>query len=128
MNAHGKPGGPAEPLHAPMGELLARVGRELGQLSGRLGRVETLVAPLILAAARSDAQLVRQIQDLDHIRQKVEALADFLAALALVAPDQLLVDASAAARFVSLADLAARLTLSDDAGARAADWGECELF
>ncbi len=56
---------------------------------------------------------MRHIQDLDHIRQKVEGLADFLAALAPLAPGDCLVDASGAARLVTLADLAARLALGD---------------
>ena len=55
---------------------------------------------------------MRHIQDLDHIRQKVAGLADFLAALAPLAPGDCLVDARAA-RLVTLADLAARLALGD---------------
>jgi|BarGraIncu00222A_1022003.scaffolds.fasta_scaffold136274_2 hypothetical protein len=89
------PGEAARPLHAPMGDVLARVAHELNHLSGRIGHVETLVGPLVLIAAPRDADLLRHIQDLDHIRQKVEGLADFLAALALVAPDDCLVDAAA---------------------------------
>lgn len=119
----------AGPLHAPMSEILARAGHELGRLSGRLGRVENLLGPLILEAARRDALLVSNIQDLDHIRQNVEALADFLVALALIAPDRLLVDASGPAELVKLADLAARLTLADHgAGDDGAEWGDFELF
>ncbi|VTZ27653.1 conserved hypothetical protein [Methylocella tundrae] len=127
MTAHSKPD--AGSLHAPMADVLDRVAYELSQLSGSLSHVETLVGPLILKAARRDAQLVRQIQDLDHIRQKMQALADFLAALALGAPDQCRVDAIAAARLINLADLAARLTFSDaDKAARQGEWGDCELF
>ena len=119
----------ARPLHAPMGEVLARVAHELNHLSGRIGHVETLVGPLVLAAAPRDAEMVRHIQDLDHIRQKAEGLADFLAALALVAPGDCLVDAGGAARLVTLADLAARLAFSDDGAAAAgAAYGDCELF
>ena len=123
------PGEAARPLHAPMGDVLARVAHELNHLSGRIGHVETLVGPLVLIAAPRDADLLRHIQDLDHIRQKVEGLADFLAALALVAPDDCLVDAGGAARLMTLADLAARLTLSyESAVATGAAFGDCELF
>jgi hypothetical protein len=119
----------ARPLHAPMGEVLARVAHELNHLSGRIGHVETLVGPLVLAAASRDAEMVRHIQDLDHIRQKAEGLADFLAALSLVAPGDCLVDAGGAARLVTLADLAARLAFSDDGvAAPGAAYGDCELF
>ena len=118
----------ARPLHAPMGDVLARVAHELNHLSGRIGHVETLVGPLVLSAAPRDADLVRHIQDLDHIRQKVEGLADFLAALALVAPGDCLIDAGGAARLVRLADLAARLTLSDESAAPGAAFGDCEMF
>ena len=123
------PGQAARPLHAPMADVLARVAHELNHLSGRIGHVETLVGPLVLTAAPRDADLLRHIQDLDHIRQKVEGLADFLAALALVAPGDCLVDAGGAARLVTLADLAARLAFSDDdAAAPGAAFGDCELF
>ncbi len=129
MKADSKPGETHGSLHAPMSDVLARVGHELGQLSHRLGHIEALVGPLILAAARRDGRLVSQIQDLDHIRQKIEALADFLLAVGLVAPDQWRIDANAAARLVTLADLAARLTFSAEAADRGAgEWGDCELF
>ncbi len=128
MKAEHKPGAAGGLSQAPIGDVLAKVGHELGQLSHHLGHIETLVGPLILQAARRDADLVRQIQDLDHIRQKVRALGDFLSRLARAAPDQCLVDASAAARAVSLADLAARLTSKDDSGSRAGEEGEFELF
>ena len=95
----------------------------------RIFNFETLVGPLVLGAAQRDAGLMRHIQDLDHIRQKVAGLADFLAALAPLAPGDCLVDASGAARLVTLADLAARLALSDDdASAPGAAFGDFELF
>lgn len=114
---------------APIGEVLGRTARELNHLSARLLYVEAAVGPLVLDAAPCDPSLVRRIQELDHIRQRVEGLAHFIAALALISPDQCLVDAGAAARLVTLADLAARLTLADASAAEhAGDWGDCELF
>ncbi|MGO9674984.1 MAG: hypothetical protein ACLPSF_12600 [Methylocella sp.] len=128
MTGRRTPGEADRPLHAPMGDVLARVAHELNHLSGRIVHVETLVGPLVLTAAPRDADLVHRIQDLDHIRQKVEGLADFLSALALVAPGDCLVDANGAARLLTLADLAARLTLSDESVAPGAAFGECEMF
>ncbi len=129
MTKQKKPRETAGPLHAPVGDVLARVAHELRHLSERLGQVESLVGPLILEVARRDGDLLRRIQDLDGVRQKVGSLADFLAALAAVAPEACFIDASAAARFVTLADLAARLTRTDQgAAAPLAAWGDCELF
>lgn len=127
MTAHSKPD--AGSLQASMTDVLGRVGHELLQLSGSLGQLEALIGPLILQAARRDAHLVRQIQDLDHVRQKMQALAEFVAALAHVAPESCLVDTAAAARLVNLADLAVRLTFSDgDRAAHEGELGDCELF
>lgn len=120
-------GGMARPLDAPLRDVLGRVAYELHHLSAGLRHVETLVGPLALAAGPLDGNIARDIQDLDHIRQKVDGIADFLAALMPVATDDCLVNARAAARRVTLADLAARLALSDT-GAERADWGDCELF
>ena len=129
MTHRDKPREPDRPLHAPMGDVLARVAHELNHVCARIGHFETLAGPLILGAARRDAGLMRHIQDLDHIRQKVAGLADFLAALAPLAPGDCLVDASGAARLVTLADLAARLALSDeDSATPGAAGGDFELF
>jgi hypothetical protein len=119
------PGEAAGALNAPLGDVLARVAHELNHLTARLQHVETMVGPLVVGVAPFDANLVHRIQDLDHIRQKVEGISDFLAALAPVVPNHYRVNARAAARLVTLPDVAARLALSEVGGA---DLGECGLF
>ncbi|PNG24418.1 hypothetical protein CR492_18890 [Methylocella silvestris] len=109
--------------------MLTQVSHELAQLAGRLGHFEQMVGPPILEAARRDPRFLRQIQDLDHLRQKIHALADFLAGLARFAPEQYRIDAGAAARGLTLAELAARLTLSKDGGGAVdAERGDLDLF
>lgn len=118
-----------EPVHVSLGDVLKQVSHELAQLSGRLGHIEHLVGPPILEAARRDPRFMRQIQDLDHIKQKIQALADFLTGLARFAPEQYRIDAGAAARGLTLAELAARVTLSEDSGgADDEERGELDLF
>jgi hypothetical protein len=69
------------------------------------------------------------MQSFDHIGQKVTGLADFLAALALVAPRQWLVDPGAAARTVRLADLSSRLGFTDEeTDSCTTPWGHCDFF
>lgn len=116
-------------INVPIGDVLSRVGHELGHLARLLEHLETLVGPLTLEAAGRDVGFLHHMQGFDHIGQKVSGLADFLAALAPAAPSQWLVDPAAAARVVTLADLASRLAFSDEKETSCSTaCGDCELF
>lgn len=127
-----------EKAQTPIGEVLSRVSHELAHLAGRLDHLESLVGPLIREAECRDPDMLRHVQGLDYIRQKLGGLADFLAALAPEASAAWLTDPSAAARVVTLADLASRLGFADaneaclpsgrDTEEPGATWGDCELF
>ncbi len=129
MRAEIDSGEPKAVLDVPIADVLGRVGYELAHLARLLERFESIAAPLVLEAGRSDVALMREMQGFDHIGQKLSALVDFLAALAPAASDHWMVDPSAAARIVRLADLAARLGFSDGSEPScAAAWGDVELF
>jgi len=69
------------------------------------------------------------MQSFDHISQVVHGLGDFLSALALKAPQQWLIDPSAAAKAIPLADLSSRLASSgEEKTSRSAACGDYELF
>ncbi|MEJ0096639.1 MAG: hypothetical protein WDN46_25510 [Methylocella sp.] len=129
MKAEIDSGEPKAALDVPIADVLGRVGHELAHLARLLEHFESIAAPLALEAARRDVDLMREMQGLDHIGQKLSALADFLAALAPAASKRWMVHPSAAARVVRLADLAARLGFSDGNEAScAAAWGDVELL
>ncbi len=129
MKAQTNSGEPAIELHVPIADVLSRISYELAHLSRLLEHFERFAAPLVVEAARRDADVLHQMQGFDHIGQKLSGLADFLAALAPAASDRWTVDPSAAARSVTLADLAARLGFSDENGASCSTaWGDFELF
>ncbi len=113
----------------PVTDVLSRAGHELAHLARLLDHLQILIAPLIQEAARRDPHFLRQMQNFDHIGQKVMGLADFLAALALAVPCDWLVDPATAARTVVLADLSSRLAFTDDAkDSCSTAWGDCEIL
>jgi hypothetical protein len=120
---------PSNSLIVPIGDILSRVGHELGHLARLLEHLETLVGPLTLDAASKDANFMHHMQGFDHIGQKMSGLSAFLAALAPDASSRWLVDPTAAARVVTLADLASRLAFVDeDQPSCSTAMGDCELF
>lgn len=82
---------------------------------------------MIEAAARNPAHL-RELQDFDHISQKLKNLADFLGALALILPDHWRLDPSVAAKVLTLADLSNHLTFADASEGETHTPGDFELF
>lgn len=117
------------PEHVPIGDVLGRAGHELRKLVWRLENLQREIGPLVEEAARRDPGVLHQMQSFDEIGQNAAGLAEFLAALAQAAPRPWLVDPSAAARNILLADLSARLGFArEEKDACATAWGECELF
>jgi hypothetical protein len=84
---------------------------------------------LLLEAAGRDPSHLQELQDLDHVCQKLGNIADFVAALALVLPDDWRLDPSVASRVVTMSDLSSKLGFT---GETAAEFdptpGDFELF
>jgi hypothetical protein len=133
MNARSDCGEPIDgassPSKIPIADVLSRAGHELAHIAWLLENFQTHLSPLIQEAAARDQNALQQMQSFDHIGQITAGLADFLAALALAAPRQWLVDPGPAARTVMLADLSSRLGFADEAtDSCSTAWGNCELF
>ena len=113
----------------PMRDVADRIGNELAELAVAIHRLQMLISPLLNEAALRNPVHLQELQDIDHIYQKVGNLAEFLAALALLLPEQWLLDPSTASQVITLSALASRLGLTPD-GAFAADHpsGDCEFF
>ncbi|MEI9915579.1 MAG: hypothetical protein WDN29_06935 [Methylovirgula sp.] len=58
-----------------------------------------------LGSGCTQSRALRELQDFDHISQKLKNLADFLGALALILPEDWQVDPTIATKVLTLADL-----------------------
>ncbi len=112
----------------PIADVTDRVGEALSEVSEAAYRLQSLIAPLVLEAAARNPVHLRELQDFDHICQKLRNLADFLAALALVLPDHWRLDPSIAAKVLTLADLSSQLAFADSDEAEDHLPGDFELF
>ena len=122
-------GADLNPRQVPIGDVLNRAGHELVHLAWLLETLQSHICPHIQEAAARDANVLHQMQSFDRIGQIAAGLSEFLAALALEAPRRWVVDPSAAARSVTLADLSSRLGFtSEDGKSCSTAWGDCDLF
>jgi hypothetical protein len=133
MNA--RSGGPqpiatnANRQQIPIRDVLSRAGHELVHLAWLLDNLQSQIRPLLQDAAANDTNMLLQMQSFDHIGQLAQALGEFFSALATKTPPPWLVDPSAAAQAVSLADLSSRLGFTgEEKNSCSTAWGEYELF
>lgn len=117
------------PSTIAMSDVADRIGNELAELAGAIHRLQVLISPLLNEAALRNPVHLQELQDIDHIYQKVGNLAEFLAALALILPQQWVLDPSVASQVITLSALASRLGLAGD-GTLMPDHptGDCEFF
>ncbi len=113
----------------PISDVTDRVGDALSELCQSIERLQGLIAPLILEAAARHPSHLQELQHLDQICQKLGNIADFVAALALVLPDDWRLDPSVASRVVTMSDLSSRLGFAAEVEApRDHMAGDFELF
>ncbi len=93
----------------PASDLLLETGRELRALAENVDEMESLIGNLIVAGAFGGSQSVYQLQYLDHLRQSLGGIADFLEAISKSLPDHH-IDALAATASLTLCDLSRRLS------------------
>jgi hypothetical protein len=130
MNSRFEPAEASSASNVPIADVLGRVGRELSHLAETMQQFQAVVSPLIIAAGRRDREFLHEVQDFDHIAQKLACLAAFLAALAPNTSSRWLIDPNLASQAVTLAALSSRLAGTPDADAENGAWepGDCELF
>jgi hypothetical protein len=123
-----------EPEALPVAGTLHRTSRELRALAAATDTIQCLVGELLLERKPTDVTSLLELQRLDHLRQSIAGIADFLDALGTAAPSHWRLDAMAASRAVSVLELAQRLACVPDARpaahatTHAADLGDLELF
>jgi len=119
---------PSFTTSVPIADVTDRVGEALTDVGEAMHRLQSLIAPLVLEAAARNPSHLRELQDFDHISQKLKNLADFLGALALVLPDHWQLDPSVAAKVLTLADLSTHLAFAERSDDDAHAPGDFELF
>ena len=119
----------AEPSTVAMSDVVDRIGNELAELAVAIHRLQVLISPLLNEAALRNPVHLQELQDIDHIYQKIGNLAEFLAALALILPQQWVLDPSTASQVITLSALASRLGFAaEDAYATEHSSGDFEMF
>jgi hypothetical protein len=122
------PADDAAATSVPIADVTDRVGEALSHVGEAVHRLQSLIAPLVIEAAARNPAHLRELQDFDHICQKLKNLADFLGALALVLPDDWRLDPSVAAKVLTLADLSNHLTFANASEGEMHVPGDFELF
>ncbi len=113
--------------HPALADILGRVGLELDDLAKQLKHVQVSISPLVRLVPAHEHGVMRDIQELDHIEQKVHCLSQFLSALGPMMQGHWVLDTNEASKVVTLSELAQRLRCAD--GDVAEDHpGEFELF
>jgi hypothetical protein len=111
----------------PVPALLERLGAELADMAAAVNRLHPLAAAQAdKATTAADPDYLQALQGIDHIEQKLRALAGFLADLTNAASPAWQLDPRPALAALTLSDLATRL-----AGHTAHEPnhdGDCELF
>jgi hypothetical protein len=117
-----------EAASVPIADVADRVGEALDDVGEAVHRLQSLIAPLVLEAAARNPTHLRELQDFDHISQKLKNLADFLGALALILPNDWRLDPSVAAKVLTLADLSTHLAFAEKDESATHEPGDFELF
>lgn len=113
-----------------MRDILVRLSAEIEHAVEQLVAIEIAVSVMSEHLCHLDSPVMQNIQQVDKVRQSLEALSGFTADIAEQVPRSLIVDCGEAANRIKLSDLARRLL----AGASAAntgkpmDYGEVDLF
>jgi hypothetical protein len=118
---------PAAPI-VTAGEVTERVGDELLALADAMYRLQCLISPLILEAAARNPAHLHELQDIDHIAQKLGNLGNFVTTLAAHMPSHWHVDPTTASQVVTLSDLSSRLSFANEGAANDHHAGDFELF
>ena len=117
------------PSTMAVSDVADRIGNELAELARAIHHLQLLISPLLSEAALRDPKHLEELQDIDHIYQRVGNLAEFLAALSLILPQHWVLDPSTASQVITLSALAMRLGLgATDQPDEEHRSGDCDFF
>ncbi|MGP0060103.1 MAG: hypothetical protein ACLPID_12540 [Beijerinckiaceae bacterium] len=112
-----------------MGDVAERLGVELASLAQAVHHLQGLISPLILEAAARNPSHLHDLQEFDHIVQKLGNLGIFLTTLSTHVPAEWRVDPTTASQVVTLSRLSSHLGFANDSKTAANHAsGDFELF
>jgi hypothetical protein len=111
-----------------LSDSLGQTAAELADLVSLGDRLELMVARLMASQAGADVELMTEAQGADLLSQRLAGVAAFVAGLAEAAPADAYHDVLTAARGLTLAEQAARLTGAAGGAGYGVASGELALF
>lgn len=109
-------------------ELMSSLSDELGRLAQAVERMHEVVCDEGAGKSVRDVEYVQAVQSIDHTRQSLAGLSDFLLLLAEEAPREWRLELGRPLASIQLADLKRRLSPGAHPGWQAPAGGEVELF
>ncbi len=91
----------------PCGEVLSRVGQELQGVAAATQRLQDSLCEILSEVLPPEHGGIHDIQEIDAITQQLENLAQYIQALSTA--EEFAFDTERASKYLTLADLAARL-------------------
>jgi hypothetical protein len=121
------PDGDARDCGESMATIMGRVSEELKHIAGEVGQLQLLLSDILLEASLKP-EVLRDLQSVDHIEQKLEALSQFLRALMPQMDDSWRLDVTRAAAIITLLDLSHRLQNKEGRAPEEDTSGDLDLF
>jgi hypothetical protein len=106
--------------------ILNAIATELGELGVTIEQLQTLLSPALYEIATND-DYVRNVQTLDLMSQRLNAISTFMTSLNDSVPANCFVNSSSALQEVKLAELAHKL-MGEEADPNQQASGELDLF
>jgi len=116
-------------MNVPVSDALRTTSDEVRMLAGTAADLQNLIGNLVVAGLFGGSQSIYELQNLDRLCQRLDAVADFLDGLSQSALPAWKIDVASAAKTIKLADVAQRLTgqIGDEENA-AGDFDEFESW
>ena len=112
-----------------MGDVAERLGMELSSLAQAVHHLQGLISPLIIEAVARNPSHLHDLQEFDHVVQKLGNLGIFLTTLSTHVPAYWCVDPTTASQVVTLSRLSSHLSFANESEAAANHAaGDFELF
>jgi len=111
----------------PVADVINRVATELRHLAGEVSDLQSTLGDAVRETSVSN-EVLRDLQSIDHIEQKLSCLSEFLSSLTFLLDENSVVDIRKPIQAINLADLSKRLRGLDLSLPSANAIGDFELF
>lgn len=119
----------SKPPIVTMGDVAELLGAELAALANAVHHLQVVISPLIIEAAARNPSHLHELQDFDHIAQKLGNIGKFLTSLSTHVPAHWRVDPTTASQALTLSRLSSHLGFAADSdGSANHTSGDFEMF